>query len=111
VGVFAHLPKKVHFSNTPIPWQGAPLCSRRSDMQIGHACEQSTRLIMNFSFLTGWTACGTPALWHKSTPGTCRGPLDLRASDIGLWSNTRKPLSVASLAYPLGLILGKILRL
>jgi hypothetical protein len=52
-------------------------------------------------------ACGTPAVGHKSTPRTCRGPWDFRARAIRLWSNTQKPLSVASLAYPLLLVRGK----
>ena len=51
--IIAH--EKVHCSNTPLPWPGAPLGNRRSDVQLGHACEQRTRLITTFSFLTGWT--------------------------------------------------------
>jgi hypothetical protein len=73
----------------------------------GTPANRVARLIVTFSLLTGWTACGTPAVWRKSTPGTCRGPLDLRARDIRLRSNMRKPRSVASLAYPELLKVGK----
>ena len=40
-----------------------------------------------------WTACRTLAVWPTSPRGTGCGPWDLRASDLRLWSHTRKPWS------------------